>query len=123
MFVPNAPRINIGPLLLQKASSFSQSDFEQFPEIYRSVAVFAPTGYPLISPITMAREQLPFKLKSGLITGVNTFAKNAAPPKFTIILLHTKKGNKDGTNDDEHNLSASFAAAMESEGNKSKNRV
>ena len=55
--------------------------------------------------------------------GLSSFAKNVAPPRFIIILLHTKKGNKEGTRDAEHILSAAFAASIESEGKKSKRRV
>ena len=41
---PTAPKMNSGPELLQKASSFSLSALVHTPLMYKSVTHFAPTG-------------------------------------------------------------------------------
>ena len=54
--IPTVPITNKGPELLVKLSSLSHSSLVQILFCLKLVAIFAPTGYPLIIPIIKAKE-------------------------------------------------------------------
>ena len=67
MLIPTVPIINKGPELFVKLSNLSHSVFEHIFLVLNSLAIFAPTGYPLISPIIKPKAPQPDILNKGLI--------------------------------------------------------
>ena len=107
--VPTAPIINSGPELFVKARSLSASSFVSDPFFLRSAVIFAPTGYPDVTPRARAKEAQPGTLKKGLMTGSSkTPAARVKPVEF-ISSLAAKKGKREGTTMDAHSIRPSRA--------------
>ena len=79
--IPTVPTINSGPELLVKASNLSASCLVTIPCSIKLETIFAPTGYPLISPIRKAKAPSPGTLNNGLIIGFSHL------PKYFITLV------------------------------------
>ena len=65
--IPTVPIMNKGPELFVKLSNLSHSSFVQILFFLKLVAIFAPTGYPLIMPIIKAKLPSPRTLNNGFI--------------------------------------------------------
>ena len=117
MLIPTVAIINKGPELLVKLSNLSHSSLGKMLFFLKSHAIFAPTGYPLITPIIRAKEPSPLTLKNGLIK----ILKNL-PKIFGILVLEsnsvaTKKGKREGTTAVAHSINPCFAASKLEEEN------
>ena len=108
--IPTVPIINKGPELFVKAIILSASSLVHIPSSLNLETILAPTGYPLINPITKAKAASPGTLNKGRIILFKCF-----PKKETILVLlkssvATKNGKSDGITAEAHNINPSFAA-------------
>ena len=93
-----------------KLSNLSHSSLVQVLFFLKLVAIFAPTGYPLINPIIKAKAPSPRILKSGFIYLFKIF------PSCVIILVcikssvATKKGKREGITEFDHRAKPDFTA-------------
>jgi hypothetical protein len=74
-----------------------------------SAVIFAPTGYPEVTPRARAKEAQPGTLKNGLMTGSSSIPAARVKPVEFISSLATKKGNREGTTMEDHRTSPSRA--------------
>ena len=65
--MPTLLKIKSGPELFVKARSLSPSSLVTLPSSLKSATILAPTGYPLISPMTKAKPPIPGTLNKGLM--------------------------------------------------------
>ena len=71
----------------------------------------APTGYPLIIPITNANAPSPGTLKTGFINLVKSFPKKETTKVWESKSVATKKQNKEGITELAHNAKPDLAAS------------
>ena len=76
ILIPTVPIINRGPELFVKLNSLSHSGLEQIFLFLNSVAILAPTGYPLINPIIKQKAPLPDILNKGFIILFSSLPRN-----------------------------------------------
>lgn len=67
ILIPTVPIMNKGPELFVKLSNLSHSTLLKTLFFLKFVAIFAPTGYPLIIPMINANEPSPRILNNGFI--------------------------------------------------------
>ena len=104
------PIINKGPELFVKASILSASFCVHNLLEYKSDTILAPTGYPLISPITKGNEATPGKLKIGFIYLSNFMLKKYIRFVCFKSSTATKNGKSEGTTLLAHKVMPFFAA-------------
>ena len=110
MLIPTVPIINKGPELFVKLSNLSHSAFEHIFLVLNSLAIFAPTGYPLISPIIKPKAPQPDILNKGLIILFKILPKKGIKVVCKSNSVATKNGNREGTTDVAHNVKPFFIA-------------
>ena len=110
ILIPTVPIINRGPELFVKLNSLSHSGLEQIFLFLNSVAILAPTGYPLINPIIKQKAPLPDILNNGFIILFSSLPKNDIIEVCSNSSVATKNGNRDGTTEVAHNVSPVFIA-------------
>ena len=84
---------------------------------------FAPTGYPLISPIIKAKLPSPDILKRGFIILLKIFPKNFGMFVLDSSSVAIKKGNREGTTELAHSFKPDLAACRLEEENTTKQAV
>ena len=110
ILIPTVPTINKGPELFVKLSSLSHYSLEQILFSLKSQAILAPTGYPLIKPITNPKAPSPLILNKGFIILFKNLPKILTKLVFIKSSVATKNGRSEGTTELAHKDNPFFMA-------------